>query len=166
MRGMDLIAREAAMLRKIFETIVVVSVLLATTAVRAATGDDVRAVYERFYTAQNARDLDRVREVLWEDPSFLWVSDGQSFWGREVMLARMAAFQEYDVWHVVPALDRARVVEIGPGAAYLHLPLALTFGQKSPGPSIYRFLVSMLCLKTDSGWKIAALFTTTEKEVK
>lgn len=133
---------------------------------RAGTDDDVRALYERFYTAQNARDLAAVREVLWDDPRFLWVSDGQSIWGRDKMLGRMATFQEYDVWHVVPALDRARVVETGTDTAYLHLPLALTFGQRSPGPNVYRFLVSMLCLKTDSGWKIAALFTTTEKEVK
>ena len=47
----------------------------------AAADDPARPVgdlYRQFVAAQNARDLDGVRELLVDGPSFLWVSDGQS----------------------------------------------------------------------------------------
>jgi len=116
-------------------------------------------LYERFYTAQNARDVAAVRETLLDSDRFLWVSNGQSFWGRETMLARMAEFQRAEIWAVTPELDRARVVELDAGAAYLHLPLTLEFGARA-APERYRFLVTALCARTEAGWRIAALLTT------
>lgn len=128
----------------------------------ASPSDEVRAVYTRFAAAQNARNLDQVRAVLLDSPRFLWVSDGKTFWGRETMLERMASFQEAEVWQVEPAVDKAVAVEVGDGAAYLHLPLTLVIGAR-PSPDRLKFLVSVLCVSTPEGWRIAALFTTTEK---
>ena len=129
---------------------------------RAGTGEELRALYARFYTAQNARDVARVRETLLDSERFLWVSNGQSFHGRETMLARMAEFQEAEIWEVTPELDRAEIVQLGADAAYLHLPLALAFGARQPAPARYRFLVTVLCVRTEAGWRIAALLTTRE----
>ncbi len=123
--------------------------------------EEVRALYERFAAAQNARDLDRVRGLL-DAERFLWVSDGQSFWGRETMLARMASFQEAELWRVEPRLDAAVPVEVAPDAAYLHLPLTLVIGTRE-NPDRLAFLVSLLARRTPEGWRIAALFTTTAK---
>ena len=78
------------------------------------------------------------------------------------MLERMASFQQAEVWEVQPDLIRATVVPVGEGVAYLHLPLALVIGAK-PNPDRIPFLVSVLCVETASGWRIAALFTTTAK---
>jgi hypothetical protein len=100
--------------------------------------------------------------VLLDSPRFLWVSDGLSVWGREAVLKRMSLFQEAPVWRVAPELERSVAVELGADAAYLHLPLALTIGS-SGAPETFRFLVSVLCVATPDGWRIAALFTTTEK---
>src|SRR5438128_2419721 len=44
----------------------------------AGPREEVRATYERFVAAQNARDLDGVRALLLDSPQFLWVSDGRS----------------------------------------------------------------------------------------
>ncbi len=93
---------------------------------------------------------------------FLWVSDGISVWGPDAVLERMALFQKAEVWHVDPDLARAVPVEVGPQVAYLHLPLELTIGSASR-PDHLRFLVSVLGVETPAGWRIAALFTTTEK---
>jgi hypothetical protein len=100
-----------------------------------------------------------VKDVLLDSPDFLWVSDGKSVWGRDALIERMGRFQTLEVWRVEPLIDRARVVEVAPGVAYLHMPLDLHLGSKAE-PSITRFLVSILCRKTDAGWRIAALFTT------
>jgi hypothetical protein len=128
----------------------------------AGTAEELRALYERFLAAQNAHDVARVRPLLLEVPHFLWVSDGKSVWGREAMLARMASFQEAELWRVTPDRERAVAVEVAPGAGYLHLPLELAIGAKDK-PDRLRFLVSMVGIETPAGWRIAALFTTTEK---
>lgn len=138
--------------------------LLAPGAGRADTAEEVRALYERFAAAQNAHDLAAVRPLFLDSPRFLWVSDGTSFWGREEALARMAGFQKSEVWRVTPDLDRAVVVELAAGSALLHLSLALEFGPRDPGPERYRFLVSLLAVRTGEGWRIAALLTTREKD--
>ena len=116
----------------------------------------------RFAAAQNARDLERVRPLLLDAPTFLWVSDGQSFWGPDAVLARMASFQGAEVWRVEPDLAHAVAVPVSERVAYLHLPMILVIGPAAK-PDRLRFLVSMLGVETEDGWRIAALFTTTEK---
>ena len=130
--------------------------------VKADWSDEVRGTYLAFATAQNARDLQKVRSLLLDSPQFLWVSDGRSVWGRDATIARMATFQEAEVWRVEPALAGAVPVRVGEGTAYLHLPLRLVIGSDAK-PDDLRFLVSVLCTRTPDGWRIAALFTTTDK---
>ena len=92
---------------------------------------EIRALYQQFVTAQNARDLDAVRGLFLDLPKFLWISDGMAYWGRDAVLARMSSFQAAEVWHVDPALDRSVAVEVTEGAAFLHLSLVLTIGPKT-----------------------------------
>ena len=138
--------------------------IMTMPAVAADPAGEVRALYERFAAAQNAHDLGAVRPLLLDGPQFLWVRDGQSFWGPDAVLVRMASFQQAEVWRVEPDLARAVTVPVRNGVAYLHLPLVLVIGPKAK-PDRLRFLVSMLGVETEAGWKIAALFTTTEKVV-
>lgn len=133
-----------------------------TTSALAAPADEARALYGRFAAAQNDRDLARVASLLLDSEKFLWVSDGMTVWGRGATIERMASFQQAEVWRVVPDLDRAVPVEVSRDVAYLHLPLELVIGAAAQ-PDHLRFLVSALCVRTPDGWRIAALFTTTEK---
>lgn len=137
-------------------------VLTAAVPALADPATEIRALYQNFVTAQNARNLAAVRRLLLPSPKFLWISDGMAFWGPDRVLARMALFQQAEVWHVDPALDQSVAVEVGSNTAYLHLPLMLTIGSAA-APGQFPFLVDVLCLRTNSGWRIAALFTTTDK---
>jgi SnoaL-like domain len=149
-------------MKRAIATLALCLLSLSGSAAFAGTAEELRVLYERFLSAQNSRDIARVRPLLLDAPRFLWVSDGKSFWGREAMLARMASFQEAEVWEVDPDLEKAIAVEIGREAGYLHLPLLLTIGAKT-NPDRLRFLVSMVGVRTPEGWRIAALFTTTER---
>jgi ketosteroid isomerase-like protein len=135
----------------------------------AATGDetDIVETYRRFVAAQNAGDLDAVRDLFTEAPRFLWVSDGQSVWGRDAAIERMASFRQSEVWRVTPDLGGAVAVRLDDRTAYLHLSLVLEIGQKDPGPDRLPFLVSMLGHRDGKHvpFRIAALFTTTRKPV-
>ena len=71
------------------------AITLAATIVRtfpalAGPEEELTTLYERFLTAQNARDLTAVRATLWDSPQFLWVSDGMSVWGRDALVERMS----------------------------------------------------------------------------
>jgi ketosteroid isomerase-like protein len=132
-------------------------------AASAGITEEVIGTYQAFAAAQNARDLARVRALLIDSPKFLWVTDGMAVWGPDATLERMALFQRSEIWEVVPALDRSRVVDVAPDTAFLTLPLTLRIGSREPGPDQLRFLVNVLCVKKPEGWRIAALFTTTDK---
>lgn len=120
-----------------------------------------RALYARFLAAQNARDLAGVRATLLDKPGFLWVSDGKPFWGPDALIERMGAFQKAEIWHVTPDLSRSRVVDVGPNVVFLFQPLRLRLG-RAADPATIAFLVNVLCVETEAGWRIAALFTTEE----
>ena len=126
----------------------------------AAPEDDIGATYDRFVSAQNARDLATVRELLLDVPQVLWVTDGHSVWGRDAMLARMASFQTAEIWQAIPDRAHGAIVEVSPGVAYLHLPLTLRIGTRAQGTSDTHFLVSILFVRRAETWRIAALFTT------
>ncbi|MFO1151626.1 MAG: nuclear transport factor 2 family protein [Alsobacter sp.] len=134
-------------------------------AAAASQGDDLVATYRRFVTAQNAGDLATVRSLFTETPRFLWVSDGQSIWGRDAAVERMALFRQSEVWRVTPDLQTAVTVALDERTAYLHLSLVLAIGPKEPGPDHLPFLVSLLGTRAHASepFAIAALFTTARK---
>ncbi len=74
----------------------------------------------------------------------------------------MAAFQEARIWRVEPDLGKAVGVTVSDTTAFLHLPLALDLAFSPAAPETLHFLVSVLGVRTTEGWRIAALFTTTE----
>ena len=152
----------ATLVRAVLVWVAVGSATLPASYARGDTGSELRALYARFVEAQNARDLDRLRPLLSDGPQFLWVSDGQSFWGRDKALARMANFQAAEIWHNTPDLDHAVAVPLNQETAYLHLPVELAIGP-ADRPGTFRFLVSMLCVRSGNEWRVAALFTTTQK---
>lgn len=149
------------MIRKLASVAILAFGLSGTTGAESLTEIEVKALYERFVSAQNARDLSRVREALWDAPGFVWISDGKPFWGREALIERMSAFQKAEIWSVSPDRSRARVVEVGPMSAVLYQPLRLTLGSKQD-PKTIAFLVNALCIRTAEGWRVAALYTTEE----
>ena len=87
-------------MKRTFAATLVALSLGAWFPAQASVADDVRAVYDQFAAAQNARDLAKVRTFLVDSPKFLWVSDGMSFWGPDALVKRMAEFQLAEVWRV------------------------------------------------------------------
>jgi hypothetical protein len=136
-----------------------IAVLLPAPASADSAGEAL-ALYRRFAAAQNERDLAAVEAVLLDSPQFLWVSDGMSIWGRAATLERMALFQQAETWRVEPDLAKAVAVPVDDRTAFLHLPLTLAIGSTDKGLDRVKFLVSVLCVETAQGWRIAALFTT------
>ena len=125
----------------------------------AGPAEEARRLYGAFVAAQNAHDFAAVRATLLDSPRFLWVSNGLSIWGVEPALRRMMGYHGAEIWRIDPLESRAVAVEAGPGSAFLHIPLELTFGERA-APVRFRILVTALCVATPTGWRIAGLFTT------
>ena len=149
--------------------ILIVATLFAATLLGPASGpahgatpaEEVVDLYERFVAAQNRRDIPAVRDLLLPDQRFLWVRDGKAFWGPDSMVERMSRFQAAEVWRVEPDRERRRFVAISGDSGYLYQPLTLRIGAAASADAI-AFLVSVLCIRTPDGWRIAALLTTVE----
>src|SRR3954449_12915439 len=99
-------------MKTVLAGVALIAAAIMSPEVGAAPADEVRTVYGRFLAAQNARDLQQVRSVLWDSPKFLWVSDGMSVWGPDALVDRMSQFQKAQVWHVEPDLAKAVPVEL------------------------------------------------------
>ena len=123
---------------------------------------EVRDLYTAFVTAQNAHDIDAVRQLLSDRPDFLWISDGRPVWGREAMLERMASFQQSEVWRVEPDYAASQVILLDQDTAVFHLPLLLVLGTKAD-PARLKWLVEVICQKEAAGWRIAGLYTAQDK---
>lgn len=140
-------------------------VLPSLARAESSGGSALVDTYRRFVAAQNAGDLGTVHGLFTEVPRFLWVSDGQSVWGRDAAIERMSLFRKSEVWEVTPDLAGAVTVSLDERTAYLHLSLVLAIGSKVPGPDHLPFLVSMLGIRgtPSEPYRIAALFTTIRK---
>lgn len=133
---------------------------LSMPVAQAAPSDEARALYDQFVVAQNASDFDRVETLLLDSPKFLWVTNGLSIWGRDAAIKRMAEYHKAEVWHIDPDRAKTTAVEVNASTAFLNVPLELAIGSKADGSDHFKFLVSALCVETQQGWRIAALFTT------
>ena len=145
-------------------TMALVASLVGAPLAWAAPADEVRAVYGRFLAAQNARDLPAGTNHA---TVVAVVALGKR---RHVHLGsrrRPGPDGKLPACRGLACrarLARATAVEFSPDVAYLHLPLVLEIGSRAaPGPDRLRFLVSVLGVGTAQGWRIAALFTTTER---
>src|SRR5437879_4235845 len=76
-------------MKNLFAALLAALSMVTASAASADTAGEIRAVYDEFRSAQNARDLTKVKALLLDSPGFLWVSDGKSFWGPDAL----------DAWH-------------------------------------------------------------------
>jgi ketosteroid isomerase-like protein len=87
-------------MKKLF-TLVLYAMLLVSSPVLAAPEDDVKATFDRFVAAQNARDIKAVGETLHDTPNFLWITRGTPIWGHEAALKRFEALYQgtFGAWN-------------------------------------------------------------------
>ena len=72
---------------------------MAATLARAATmEEEVRAVFDKWISTQNAHDLKGIRSLLSDSPDMLWISRGKPIWGRDAALKTLEEVgKQFDV---------------------------------------------------------------------
>ena len=127
----------------------------------AVVEDEVAAVYRRFIDAQNRRDAAALTPLLRNGDDFLWVTTSAvTVWGRDAALDRFRKNWERQ-WHLDPAWDQLRIVELSPGTALLHVPLRFTFAPlgEPAAPTLIKW--SGVFVREANGWVVAAILLAT-----
>jgi ketosteroid isomerase-like protein len=135
--------------------LLVAGALALSATIASATGeDDVRAVFDRFVTAQNSHDVAAVRELLLDSPNFLWVTRGAPIWGREAALKRFDSLYQ-GTWKLSPDMSNLKTVLVSETTAQLYVPITFNIGAPGqPAPDTL-FLMNQTLVKTAGGWRIA-----------
>jgi Domain of unknown function (DUF4440) len=151
--------------RRILSGLALASLMLLTVcgSARAGTIDEVRVLFSKFVTAQNAHDLKAIGEILLDSPQFLWITrDPQSgrpspFWGRDAALKRFEQYYQ-GTWKLEPKLDETKITELSPGVAQLVAPTLISIAPAGQTAQPSLFLLSHIYVKTDAGWRLASIF--------
>jgi len=122
----------------------------------AGVDDDVKATFDRFVAAQNAHDVSAVRDLLWDSPSFLWVTRGAPVWGRDAALKRFESLYQ-GTWKLSPDTSNLKVVVLTDTTAELFVPIMFNIGPPGEPAPDTPFLMNQTLLKTAAGWRIASI---------
>ena len=122
----------------------------------AGVDDDVKATFDRFVAAQNAHDVSAVRDLLWDSPSFLWVTRGAPVWGRDAALKRFESLYQ-GTWKLSPDTSNLKVVVLTDTTAELFVPIMFNIGPPGQPAPDTPFLMNQTLLKTAAGWRIASI---------
>ena len=131
--------------------------LLSASAARAATEDEVKAVFAKFVTAQNAHDLEAVGEILQDSSQVFWITRGQVYWGRDAALKRFGEYYQ-GTWALEPKVNEIKVVELSPGVAQLFAPTVFRIAPPGQAAQPSFFLLNQIYVREASGWKLASIF--------
>ena len=132
-------------------------------AARAGTEEEVKALFVKFVTAQNAHDLKTVGEILQDSPQFLWITrDPQSgrpapFWGRDAALKRFEQYYQ-GTWMLELKLDEVKITKLSPDVAQVFAPTAISIGPAGQPAQPRLFMLNQIYVKTAAGWKLASIF--------
>ncbi len=133
-----------------------VGALLATLVHAATMEDEVRAVFDKYITAQNNHDLKSMRTLLIDSPDFLWITRGKPIWGRE---AALKGFEERykGTWHIEPDRKEFRVISVSRRVAQVYATTQITVGEPGTEPSKIRLYINLVMVKKPEGWRIASI---------
>ena len=143
-------------MRRRFQTAISLMLLTVAGLAQASDQDEVKALFTKFVTAQNAHDLKAVGELLQDSPNFLWVTRGAPVWGRDAALKRFEALYQ-GTWSLDPKSEELKVIELQPGVAQLYVPITFMIAQAGQTAQPMRFLMYQVLVKTTNGWKVSSI---------
>jgi uncharacterized protein (TIGR02246 family) len=142
-----------------------ISVVLATIAVMATLAtvarastmeEEVRAVFDKYISTQNAHDLKGMRNLLSDSPDMLWISRGKPIWGRDAALKTLE--ERYKgTWKIEVDKKELRVISVSRRVAQVYAQTLLSAGEPGAEPSRNRLYINLVMVKKPEGWQIVSI---------
>jgi hypothetical protein len=128
----------------------------------AKTLREVQALYKRLIDAEDIKDLDTVREIVWKSPSALFVAktataaegNWAGFWGYEVVVQHIHDISE-GPFRIEPDYARVKTVGLTHDVAETYAPVHITVAYAGQTPVPKPFLMIVDWIRTPGGWKMA-----------
>ena len=128
----------------------------------AKTLREVQALYKRLIDAEDVKDLDTVREIVWKSPSALFVAktataaegNWAGFWGYEAVVQHLHDISQ-GPFRIDPDYERVKTVALTHDVAETYAPVLITVAYAGQTPVPKPFLMIVDWVRTANGWKMA-----------
>jgi hypothetical protein len=125
---------------------------------------EVQALSQRLIEAENRKDFDAVKQLVWNSPSALFVAktataaegNWAGFWGHDVVVQHLHDVIFGGPFHMEPDYSRAKVVALSGDVAETYVPVQITVGYAGQQAVPKPFVNLMEWVKTPEGWKMAS----------
>ena len=136
--------------------LILVAASIFATAAYANMEEEVRAVFDKYITTQNAHDLKGMRSLLADSPDFLWITRGKAVWGREAALKSLE--ERYKgTWKIEVDKKELRVISVSRRVAQVFAPTQLSVGEPGTEPARNRLYINLVMVKKPEGWQIVSI---------
>jgi uncharacterized protein (TIGR02246 family) len=136
--------------------LILVAASMLATAAHASMEEEVRAVFDKYITTQNAHDLKGMRSLLADSPDFLWITRGKAVWGREAALKSLE--ERYKgTWKIEVDKKELRVISVSRRVAQVFAPTQLSVGEPGTEPARNRLYINLVMVKKPEGWQIVSI---------
>jgi|GEM_PF-1648023 len=150
----------------LFGAIAVISLVAFTGPASAASSEDEARVFlTEFVKAHNAHDLQKIKSMLWDSPSMLWFTRGESVRGPDAVVARLKEYYK-GAWHLEPDMSKFTATAITDDVVQTMVPIVFT--RSLPGQPSHdsTFLISQTYVHTAGGWRVASIMALADSSIK
>ena len=145
---------------KLFTIVIVGLFVFLSGGIATAQADkeaEVKRIYKQLIDAENEHDLTRVRALVWNSPSTLFVAKApvgwHGYWGVDDIMQHL-----HDMYRqpflIDPIYEEEKVVFITPEIAETYTPVRITVAYGGQNPVPKPFVMVLLWKNTPQGWKM------------
>jgi hypothetical protein len=120
------------------------------------TKDDPMTAFEQFIQAQNQHDLTALNNLLDDSPDFLWITKGQTIWGKESSLKRFESLFK-GTWTLEPDRSNLKIITLDKNSRHIYVPITFSIGEPGQEPKQIKFLMNMILINKSGTWKVSAI---------
>jgi hypothetical protein len=125
---------------------------------------EVQTLNRRLIDAENSKDFDAVKQMVWNSPSALFVAktataaegNWAGFWGHDAVVQHLHDVIFGGPFHMEADYTRAKAVALSGDVAETYVPVQITVGYAGQQAVPKPFLILMEWVKTPEGWKMAS----------
>ena len=123
---------------------------------KGAIKDDPITLFEQFIKAQNQHNLTALNNLLVDSPDFIWITKGQTIWGKESALKKFENLYK-GTWNLEPDKSNLKIIILDKKTRHIYVPITFTIGELGQEPKQIKFLMNMIIVKKSGRWKVSAI---------
>jgi hypothetical protein len=118
--------------------------------------DDPMSTFDQFIRAQNEHDLVALNNLLIDSPDFLWITKGQTVWGKDQALKRFENLYK-GTWKLEPDKSNLKILVLAKNSRHIYVPITFLIGEAGQEPKQSKFLMNLILVNNSGTWKVSAI---------